>query len=217
MLEKIKQNINAILGGVVVLALFILVSYILQSYQEEITPYLDSGFFGVLVYVGIGIFATVFAPVSSLPILPVAVSIWGWFGAGVLSVLSWWIGSMIAFLLSRKYGAQFIKRFVSLKQIERYESMIPTKDIFISIILLRIVLPADVLSYALGLFSKIPLGVYALATFIGIIPFAFTMAYIGSLPIEFQIGTIIIGSVLFLLVIKRIVLQITRQEKKKEN
>ena len=52
---------------------------------------------------------------------------------------------------------------------------------------MRIIIPVDVLSYALGIFSKIKTRTYLFATIIGIIPVVFLLAYLGTVPFEYQI------------------------------
>jgi hypothetical protein len=51
---------------------------------------------------------------------------------------------------------------------------------FWNIVLLRMVIPVDVLSYALGLFVPMPLSRYVLATAIGVSPFAIIFAFASS-------------------------------------
>ena len=69
---------------------------------------------------------------------------------------------------------------------------------FMSVVLLRMVLPVDVLSYALGFFSDISLWRYTTATIIGIAPFAFIFAYAGD---ALTSGKYIVFAALFLLVL----------------
>ena len=73
------------------------------------------------------------------------------------------------------------------KLVEEIEKMIPDEHIFWSLVFLRIALPVDVLSYALGALTTIRLRVYLLATLIGIVPFAFIFAYAAKVSIEYQI------------------------------
>jgi len=67
------------------------------------------------------------------------------------------------------------------------EKKIPKENLFLGIIFLRMVIPVDILSYALGLFSKIKTRDYLLATIIGVSPFAFIFAYLGRMPFYYQI------------------------------
>jgi len=48
------------------------------------------------------------------------------------------------------------------------------------IVLLRAIIPVDALSYAIGLFSRVSLWKYSLATFIGMVPMAFIISYAGE-------------------------------------
>ena len=105
-----------------------------------------------------------------------------------------------SFFLCRKYGVYLIKKFVSLKEIQKLESKIPKENLFFDLILLRMIIPVDVLSYALGLLTKINFRTYALTTIIGIIPFAFVFSYLGTISWIYQIiGFIAIGFVIVFL------------------
>jgi len=122
-----------------------------------------------------------------MPLIPVVSNIYGWFLAGVVTVIGWTFGSIIVFFISRKYGVPLIKKFVSLKKINKFESKIPKENLFIDIVLLRMIIPVDILSYALGLFSKVKFKTYVLATIIGITPFAFVFSFLGTIPLSYQI------------------------------
>lgn len=116
-----------------------------------------------------------------------AVGLWGIWIAIFLSVLGWTIGGMIAFWLARRFGVPIIKNFVPLDEIYEAEDRVKVGNNFWSVLFLRMIIPVDVLSYALGLFSKIGFWKYLLATFIGVIPFAFFFAYFGGFPYIYQI------------------------------
>jgi len=107
--------------------------------------------------------------------------------AGVLSVIGWVIGAQIAFLLARRLGRPFIERIFSFEKINAFENYFTDKNLFWTVVFLRVITPVDVLSYALGLFSKIKSPTFFFATFIGVIPFAFIFSYAGNLPSRLQI------------------------------
>ncbi|MCA9459017.1 MAG: VTT domain-containing protein [Nanoarchaeota archaeon] len=193
-----KNKIKYLFGGILILIVFILVSYILQINMDFFEDNLDKGIYGILIYIIIVIFATVIAPISAIPLLPVAVFLWGWFYAALFSVIAWTIGAVIAFILARKYGVNIVKKFVSMEKINYYEKFIPKKDLFIGIILVRMFLPVDLFSYLLGLFSKVDLKTYTIATFMGVIPFALVLSYIGSLSIMYQVVSFVFGGIGFL-------------------
>jgi len=66
------------------------------------------------------------------------------------------------------------------------------------------VIPVDILSYAVGLLSSMRLIPYAVATFIGVIPFSFVFAYGGAALFPTQYAVLIalgaVASLMFLLV-----------------
>jgi len=183
-----KKIVGGFLGILFIVLLFIFASYLAREYEENITSIVsDNSTLGMLYYVIITAVAVVVAPVSTLPLIPIASVAWGWFIAGALSILGWVLGSQIAFLLARRYGKPLVQKMVSLERLERYEKRLPEKNIFWTVVLLRMVVPVDVLSYAVGLFSEMKSRTYFLATILGVIPFAFIFAYTGTLSIGTQL------------------------------
>lgn len=160
---------------------------------------MTNNFLGMIIYVIISIIAIVIAPVSALPLMPVASNLWNPPIAAILSIIGWTIGSLIAFIISRKYGINLIKRFIPLNKIYKLEKIIPKENIFWSVVFLRITIPVDILSYALGLFSKMKTREYLLATIIGITPFAFIFAYLGKMPFQYQILALILALITILI------------------
>jgi uncharacterized membrane protein YdjX (TVP38/TMEM64 family) len=170
------------------IVLFVAVSYISSRYGNDIKNLvLLQGVTGMLFYVILLIAAEVVAPVSFLPILPLAVTLWGSLAAAVLSIAGWTVGAVIAFFLARRYGRSLISRLVNLQRIDEIGSAIPEKQIFWAVVFFRIIFPVDILSYALGLFTKMKPKPYVLASLIGISPFAFILSYGVTLPISYQI------------------------------
>ena len=61
---------------------------------------------------------------------------------------------------------------------------------------MRVALPVDELSYALGLFTTIPSRIYFLASALGILPGAFVFSYVGELSVAYQIIALLAGLVI---------------------
>ena len=201
-LEQKKEFINYAVGLAAIVALFIVVSGIAALYKEELKAFIyrhETG--GALAYIALGIIATVVAPLSSLPFLPLVSLLYGWFWAALFSIISWSIGSLIAFWIARKYGKAVVRRFVSLERMEKIEAKIPKERFFWTIVFLRIVIPVDALSYALGLFSTIKTREYMLATVVGITPFAFVWAYFGSMSPK-QLAMVVVVMLIVYVVLK---------------
>ena len=192
------------LAGLIVLFLF--VSYAVNENEE----YFKSLIYqheeaGVVIYVVLAVVATVVAPLSALPFLPLVSLLYGWFWAAVYSIIGWSVGAWIAFVIARRWGKDIVKKFVSLSEIERLEARIPTEHLFWHIVILRVLVPVDALSYAIGLFTNMKVSTYMAATVVGITPFAFVWAYLGSFSWQYVLalaGGVLVAYVLFFVVRK---------------
>lgn len=196
-----KEKIKGFLGALVIISLFIFSSYLAKTNQEFVSSIIGNGFSGILIYLIVIIVAIVIAPISMMPFVPIAANMWGWFNSALIHIVGWSLGSFIVFFISRKYGVPLIKKFVSLKKINEIEKKVSKEEMFWGIVVLRLITPVDILSYALSLFTKISFRTYALATMIGIIPFAFVFSYLGTVPFYYQIaGFILIGLIVTLVI-----------------
>lgn len=192
-------------GAVVLVFLFVLASVFADKYQTEMQALVsDDSALGMVAYVALTAVAVVVAPVSTLPLLPLASGMWGWALAGVLSIIGWTIGGQIAFLLARRFGKPFLRKIISMEKLEKYEKRIPEENMFWTVLFLRMAVPVDVLSYALGLFSRMKSVPYFFATLIGVAPFAFVFAYAGTLPFLYQMEALGLALfVMFLMFLKK--------------
>jgi len=201
---KDKETLKNVAAITVIIALFITASYFSKIYSPALKEMVIlDGFLGMFLYILITVIAVVFAPVSTLPFLAVASALWGGFISAVLSIIGWTIGSAIAFGLARKYGRPLVSKFINIKKIERFENVIPPKHVFWTIILLRLSLPVDLLSYALGLLTKIPFKIFISATVVGLTPFAFLFAYAFNLPTSYLVVVGVLGLIVFLIAIRQ--------------
>ena len=182
-----NDEINALIGILIIILLFVLTSYYVNSNIEYIQKAIGFSYMGMIIYVLISILSIVVAPISAIPLLPLATGLYGWFLAGTLSVIGWTIGAIISFQISRKYGVDLVKKIIPLKKITNFEKFIPEEHLFLTVVFLSMVVPVDGLSYFMGLFSKMSLKSFTFATIIGIIPFSFILAYSGTLPLEYQL------------------------------
>jgi len=133
-----------------------------------------------VVYVFALAASIVLMPLSSLMLLPFAASVWGVFIGGTLSALGWWIGALLAFSLVRHLGRPALQWIISLEKLDEWEKKIPHNITFLGIVLIRMIFPVDLPSFALGLLKNLSFKTYALASLIGIIPFAYVMVAMGG-------------------------------------
>jgi len=190
--KKIKGLLELLFAGLVILFF----SYLAQTNLEVLENLISNDIAGMIIYTLLEIASIVIAPVTTLPLIFIASSLWGWFLTGILNVIGWVIGSILAFFIARKYGVRIIKKFVSIKKVYEMQNKIPTEHFFWSVVFLRLVIPADLLSYALGLFTKMSTKNYLLSTIIGIIPAAFLYAYLGAIPAEYLVIVFLIVGIL---------------------
>lgn len=145
-----------------------------------------------VVYIFFIIIATVIAPLAALPLAPAISILIGPFLTAILSIIGWTLGAIIAFLIARNFGRPVLSRFVDIKRVEKYESYIPKQHTFIWLIFLRMIIPVDILSYAIGFLSTIQLRTYSIATAIGVSPFAFIFVYGGNALLEKHYGILLL-------------------------
>lgn len=182
-----SERSRAFFGILLILGLFVFVSYLVRTNIGFFQSFIGDSYRGAFAYIIITIIAVVIAPVSMVPIIPIASNLFGWFYTGLLNIVGWSIGSFIVFFICRKYGVSLVKKLVSLEEIEKLESKIPKENMFIDLVLLRMIFPVDLLSYFLSLFSKVNFRIYSISTIVGITPFAFVFSYLGVIPLYYQI------------------------------
>lgn len=183
-----KKRIGAIAGLVIIIILFLCTSFLSQFYGNEILNFAGvEKSFSKGLYVLVTIVAIVVAPFSTVPLIPIASNLWGWPAAGVLSIAGWALGAQLAFILARRFGKPFVEKVFSLQKLHAFENYFTNKNLFWTVVFLRMIIPVDILSYALGLFSGIKSAPFFLATLIGITPFAFIFAYAGNQSVQHQI------------------------------
>ncbi|OGA79108.1 MAG: hypothetical protein A3G81_00130 [Betaproteobacteria bacterium RIFCSPLOWO2_12_FULL_65_14] len=165
------------------LALLALAALALWQWQWEVAPLEawieEHEVLGAAVYLVAVAASVVLLPLSSLPLLPFAAHLYGFWLTAVLSAAGWWIGSLIAFQIAR-LGRRYLERIASLEMVDRLERRIPGDIGFGGIVVLRMIFPVDIVSFALGLLKELRFSSYAIASLTGILPFAFVWSYAGG-------------------------------------
>lgn len=139
----------------------------------------DNPVMSVLVLIALMYAATVLAPITVLPLIPVVAPMLGPFVTGLASWIGWTGGAITAFWIARYGGRPLVSRVADMEKLARLESHIPENAHFFAILALRLILPVDVLSYALGIFSTVHAKTHAIASALGIMWFSFAFAYLG--------------------------------------
>jgi uncharacterized membrane protein YdjX (TVP38/TMEM64 family) len=186
----------------VVVAVLVASVWLARSHAESLKDFINQHTFaGVAVYIVLNILDAVIAPGATLPLIPIAARAWGHIPAALVTTAGWTAGSLIAFSIARRWGTPLVKKLTSMERVKRLQPYVPKRP-FWSIVVLRVVMPMDVLSYVLGLFTDMSLASYAAATALGLIPSAFILAYIGKTPraydvIMFGIGGVVVGWIVY--------------------
>lgn len=145
-------------------------------------------FVAILVFVGTSALAVLLPMLTNLMLVPIAVLAWGpWWTAAML--LSGWIaGAALAFVLGRHARALVLRRFPSVQRHADVDRLIDPRHRLASLVLLRMTFPVDVLSYALGLFSRdTTLRENVVSTAVGAAPFAILFALLPTLSATTQL------------------------------
>jgi uncharacterized membrane protein YdjX (TVP38/TMEM64 family) len=189
-----KSRARRYAGPAVIAVALVGAVFVVRGFAAPIRRFIEAhAVWGFCLYVTLNIVDAVIAPGATLPLIPVAVRVWGRVPAALTTTSGWTAGSLTAFLIAREWGYPVVRKLTSLDRLRAMRRYIP-EDLFWSIVLVRLVLPMDVISYVLGLFSDIGWARYTLATALGLTPSAFLLAYFGRLPHGYEIIAFGVGA-----------------------
>jgi len=188
-----------VLGFGFVVAVFTLSAVLSHIYREDVgRMVIESGDWGIVIFITACILGAVIAPIPSVALVPIAVSAWGSFATALFTTVGWWIGAILAFHLAKKYGRTFVMKMVPLDRAEKIVSRVSGKNQFTVLTLLFVLLPGDILSYAVGIFVPVRMATFISASFLGILITSFVFGYGVALPALHQL---IAGTMLFIIAV----------------
>ncbi|MFA5020426.1 MAG: VTT domain-containing protein [Candidatus Pacearchaeota archaeon] len=196
-----RGRIRAYIGILLIVVLFILASYYANKNIDYLKNSISESYLGMLIYFLLVSLEIIIAPTSLVPFIPIASAIWGSFTAFMLTWIGWTFGSIIAFLIARGVGVPLLEKIVYLHDFERVRRLIPEKNLFLGVLIIRLFIPFDIMSYAISLFTKINLKKYTLATLIGYAPITFVLTYFGDISTQVWVILGLIGIALLLILI----------------
>lgn len=128
------------------------------------------------------IMGIVFPPFAGGTISFLALPFLNWFCIFIFDATGGIIGSLIAFILARRYGYGIVSRFIKIDKLKSWEAKISENQKFFGFLILRFVTGpiSDYISYIAGL-SSISLRSYFLATCIQLIIDRFFVFYFLNL------------------------------------
>jgi len=185
----------------IIIILFLLSSFITKIYVVQLKDIIGNYYvLGIVVYLFLGIIDAMGVPFSNIPLIPVVISIYGFYFGVFLTSLGWFAGSLIALKIARKYGINVVRRFISLKRLKSFQDYLPERDFYVSIIFFRIIMPHDFVNYGYGMFTKISNKTFIIASLIGIVLSVFIYSYVEILSLTYQILAIVLSIIVFCLV-----------------
>lgn len=203
MIQSHKRELKIALLAVALAAIF-WYSAALQNAFFESTSFIErligeNQFLGKTVFICLSALSAMLSPFSSVPIVPSAVAIWGAFPTFLLLLSGWVLGGVVAYSIGRYAVKAVINHPKLFGRIDEYRKSIPAKKEFFILMMFRIVLPAEIPSYALGII-KYSFWRYLVITFVAELPFALVTVYasdalINLQPLRFAV-LVVVGAVL---------------------
>ncbi len=154
----------------------------LATEPEQVRNWIDDkGIWGRLIFGAFVFLQTVIALIPGEPFEIAAGYAFGAFEGTVICVAASAIGSMVSFLLVRRYGMRIVRLFFSEEKINsiKFLRSSPKRNILIMIIFMIPGTPKDLVGYFVGL-TDIKLGAWLLICTLGRLPSVITSAVGGN-------------------------------------
>lgn len=123
--------------------------------------------------------STIVSPITVLPIVPVIALSLGPFPTAILSILGWTMGAAGVFVVVKLGFLPLIVRFVPETRLARYETYLPAKTRFWFLVMFRMIVPVEISSYLIAIFTTVGFREFLAGTALGVLPFAFIFSYAG--------------------------------------
>jgi uncharacterized membrane protein YdjX (TVP38/TMEM64 family) len=159
-----------------------------QHFFAGIVPYFENmarhnSLLSVAVFISLGALSTMISSFSSVPLVPIAVIVWGILPTALFLFIGWIIGDVLSYFIGYWAGNPILKRFISLENIEYYRRKIPPNAEFKLIFFFIMSMPSEVPNYTLGTLRYNFLR-YFLIIGLGELIFAYFTAYAGQALLE---------------------------------
>jgi uncharacterized membrane protein YdjX (TVP38/TMEM64 family) len=121
-----------------------------EAFQKYIEGYGSKAY---AIFFIIQIMSVIIAPIPSNISAAAGASIFGMWESFIISIMAITSGSVIVFLLAKKFGKPFTERFVSPKVSDKYEKLLSSKrgEILLAALFFLPFLPDDAICFLVGL------------------------------------------------------------------
>lgn len=154
----------------------------------------------VVVFVGLSALSAMFSPLSSVPLVPFAVAVWGNAFTFWTLLAGWMIGGMATYAIGRYATYPILKNFKFYKNFDHYQAQFSATTKFELVLLFRLALPAEIPGYVLGSL-RYSFWKYLVATFISELVIVVPVVFGGKALLDQNeplfIGLVIAGIITF--------------------
>lgn len=157
-LKNIKKYINVIvITMIIMLVIFVVKAYMEGNFssQSAFENYIRQfGVFAPIALIVIQLLQVIFPVIPSILGSIVGVALFGSLKSFIFNYIGVTIGSIISFLLARKYGASFVKKIITEEKYEKYIGKFQGGKGYTIILVFTLLIPLapdDILCYLSGL------------------------------------------------------------------
>lgn len=197
-----KKQISVIVVLIILAVVFSASAFLQEKFNEAVDAleevFAKRKIVGIIIFAGLAALSAMLSPFSSVPLVPVAVVIWGNAMTTALLVVGWTLGGIITYAIGKWAFYPLLTSFVLHEKIEYYRNKLTNHTDFWLVLIFRLALPSEIPGYLLGII-RYHFGKYILATFLSELLFVVitvyaSEAFIARDPLLF--GLIIIGEVI---------------------
>lgn len=165
----------------------------------------------IVLFIVLAALSAMLSPFSSVPLVPMAIMIWGDLLTTAFLLIGWLIGEVLAYCIGYYAGYPFVSQLSSFEKVKYYRERISRKAEFLLIVLFRFAMPAEIPGYVLGI-ARYNFWKYFLATFLAELPFAIVVSYASealvakkpAIFIGLAVATFLVFSVMFYFFTKKL-------------
>lgn len=140
-------------------------------------------FLSVIFFILLGTASTMLSSFSSVPLVPIAVIVWGNTLTGLYLFIGWLLGDILSYLVGYWAGHPVAKRFLPYEKIKFYLDKIPPEAQFRMIFLFILSTPSEVPGYTIGIL-RYKFAKYFFAALMSELFFSFFTAYAARALVE---------------------------------
>lgn len=168
--------------------------------QQFATYAAANGHLALVVFWGVAIASSLFSLFTTLPLVPIAVFLWGPVPAIGVLMAGWLIGDALSYSIGRYLGYPALVRGFSQKRVDRWLRTVHLYTNFKLMLVARFALPSE-LGYAFGM-VRYTFWKYMVMAIPAHLPFAIVMTYasdalIGGRELEFFAIVLVTGVLIF--------------------